>query len=347
MKKLKILLLIAICFSSVKAQRWSEKKANNWFKKQAWPIGCNFIPSNAINQLEMWQANTFDPAIIDKELGWAEELGFNTMRVYLHYLVWQENPEGFKQRMSQFLDIIEKHNMKVMFVLFDDCWNGDPKLGKQPEPIPSRHNSGWVQCPGQKGVTDTDKFPIYKAYTQDVLKSFSKDKRILLWDLYNEPSNTKHGLETLPLLKKVFGWAREMNAKQPITSGVWNSLKEMNEFILSNSDIISFHNYSNAEHMQDHINELKKYNRPLICSEYMARTNNSKFETHLPIMKKDKVGAINWGLVAGKTNTIFPWDSKTKKYGEEPPLWFHDILRQDGTPYKKAEVNFIKKITNK
>ncbi len=269
------------------------------------------------------------------------------MRVYLHYLVWQENPDGFKQRMNQFLDIIEKHNMKVLFVLFDDCWNDEAKLGVQPEPIPCRHNSGWLQCPGGKNVTDTLKFPVYKAYTQDVIKSFNKDKRILLWDLYNEPGNEGHGMETLPLLKKVFEWASEVDHRQPYTSGIWNHTKPINDFLLSNSDVISFHNYANAESMQKEINGLKKHNRPLFCTEYMARTAGSKFETHLPIMKKDKVGAISWGLVAGKTNTIFPWDSKSKKYGEEPPLWFHDIFRIDGTPYDKEEVDFIKTIIKK
>ncbi|MEO6136662.1 MAG: 1,4-beta-xylanase, partial [Ginsengibacter sp.] len=187
--------------SKLSPKVWSAEKANAWYKEHQWMSGADFIPSTAINQLEMWQADTFDPVTINRELGWAEEIGFNTMRVYLHSLAWKEDPKGFTKRVNQYLDLADKHGIKTMFVFFDDCWNKQPKGGKQPEPRPGIHNSGWVQDPGQFASYDKSNFPELEKYVKDVLTSFSKDKRILLWDLYNEPGNSGKGDSSMNLLK--------------------------------------------------------------------------------------------------------------------------------------------------
>lgn len=327
--------------------QWTEDKANGWYDSQKWPVGTNFTPSSAINTIEMWDAETYDSATIDRELGWAEEIGFNTHRVNFHYLVWARNPEKFKMRIENFLDICEKHGQRVMFVFYDDCWNRDPSLGKQPEPKPGIHNSGWVQCPGGPVQNaDTALWHVLEAFQKDVTERFRDDKRIICWDLYNEAGNSGYLNVSMPLLKKSFQWAREINPSQPITSGIWNEsqdFRDINDFIISNSDIITFHNYDNAESLEKMIIRLQQYNRPIICTEYMARSRDSRFQTHLPVFKKYHVGAINWGLVTGKTNTMYPWGSKAGS--PEPNPWFHDVLRPDGSAFDSLEVKFIKEIT--
>jgi hypothetical protein len=326
----------------------SKEQANAWYAQVGWPIGCNFIPSTAINQLEMWQKDTYDPNTIDRELGFAEQIGFNTVRVYLHYLVWQQDPNGFKSRMDDFLGICSKHKIKVMFVLFDDCWNGNAKLGKQPVPKPGVHNSGWLQCPRYAEVNDVSKYPVFEKYTDDLLRSFGKDKRVLLWDLYNEPGASHQPQVIFPFLKKVVEWARQANPTQPMTIGVWNrdpNFSQLNEYQLANSDVITFHNYSNYESMKQDIARYKQYGRPVICTEFIARGAGSRFETHLPLLKAENVGAINWGLVYGKTQTIFPWGSPPN--APEPNVWQHDIFRKDGSPFDKQEIEVIKKLTKK
>lgn len=354
MRKILTLIGLACLFTACSSPekkvnlQWSSQRANEWFANEKWPVGTNFTPSTAINTIEMWDAETYDSVTIDKELGWIKEMGFNTQRVNFHYLVWARNPETFKQRLANFLDICEKHGQKTMLVFYDDCWNKNPSLGKQPEPIPGVHNSGWVQCPGgvvQNG--DTALWLVLEAFQKDIMYRFRDDKRILCWDLYNEPGNSDYINKSLPLLKKSFEWAREINPSQPITSGLWNyseAFKDLNDFCTSNSDIISFHHYDNAAGLEDLIAKLKVYDRPMICSEYMARGRDSKFESHLPIFKKDKIGAINWGFVSGKTQTIYPWGSPVN--APEPALWHHDILRKDGTPFDSLEVKFIKEITS-
>ena len=348
MKKIFVFLLVLTASSALCQKIWTAAEANDWYGKQPWLVGCNFIPSTAINELEMWQADTFDPATIDRELGWAEGLGFNVVRVYLHNLAWETDQEGFKKRISEFLTIADKHKIKVLFVLFDDCWLANPKPGKQPEPVPGVHNSGWLRAPGPTIVADASKWAPMEAYTKDILTTYKNDSRILMWDLYNEPGNSDMTEISFPFMEKIFQWAWTVRPTQPLTCATWNGaekFKRYNEFQLKNSDVITFHNYSDEKNLETEILSLQKLGRPFICSEYMARTNNSKFETHLPIFKKYKVGAINWGLVNGKSNTIFPWGSQ--EGSPEPAVWFHDIFRKDGTAFSDQEVKMIRELTGK
>ena len=324
---------------------WTVEQAKAWGDEHGWLRGCNFNPSTAINQLETWQAESFDPETIDRELGWAEEIGMNCMRVYLHHVAWEVDQEGFKNRMNQYLEIADSHGIKTIFVFFDDCWNPTYQAGKQPDPKPGIHNSGWVRDPGELIFLDEDLMPLLETYVKDVLTTFKDDKRIVMWDLYNEPGNNDLKNSSMPLLRNVFRWGWEVRPSQPLSVGVWNaSLTDLNKFQLENSDVITYHNYEGPEKHQAAIDTLKTLGRPMVCTEYMARRNNSLFQNIMPILKEENVGAINWGLVAGKSNTKYAWDEPIPD-GSEPPLWFHEIFRPDGTPYKQEEVDLIKSLT--
>ena len=331
--------------------RWSVERAHAWYARQPWLVGCNFIPSNAINQLEMWQAETFDPATIDRELGWAAGIGFNTVRVFLHNLVWEADPDGFKQRLSGFLDIAARHGIRPMLVFFDDCWNPGARLGPQPAPRPGVHNSGWLQSPGVDIVNSgAAAWSQLETYVRDILGSFADDGRILLWDLYNEPGNSGNREKSLPLVKAVFEWGRAVNPSQPLTVGVWFDNEPLNEFQLAASDVITFHHYWEPEKLECEIDRLKRYGRPVICTEWMARTTGSLVRTNLPVFARQGVGCINWGLVAGKTNTIFQWKELIPAntlidLQVGPEVWFHDLLCADGTPYDQNEIEIFKKLT--
>lgn len=370
MTTLLIALAWSTCAASPQTIRWSEQKANAWYAQQPWLVGSNYIPKTAINQLEMWQEPTFDPAEIDKELTWAEGMGMNTMRVFLHDLLWQQDAAGFQKRIDQFLTIASRHHIRPLFVLFDSCWDPSPHLGLQHPPIPGVHNSGWVQGPGATALADPNQYPRLKAYVLGLVGAFAKDDRILAWDIWNEPGGVS--TETYPneelkekdkiarvtaLLPQVFAWAREANPTQPLTSGVWTvdtssdsgNLGEIQQIQLRECDIVSFHNYDWPESFKKEVVWLRqKYNRPVICTEYMARSEGSTFDTVLPIAKQEGVGAINWGFVAGKTQTYLPWDSWQRPYIlEQPSVWFHEVLRSDGTPYRQAEVDLIRQLTGR
>ncbi|MDI9870761.1 cellulase family glycosylhydrolase [Flectobacillus roseus] len=361
------LMMCTISNSSTAQVRkiWTKEQANEWYKKQGWLVGANYLPKSAINQLEMWQADTFDTENIDKELGYAQSLGMNTMRVFLHDLAYETDSLGFYKRIDTFLTIAQKHKIRPLIVIFDSCWDPFPQVGKQHEPKPYVHNSGWVQSPGQKALQDESQYIRLEKYVRAVVSHYAKDKRILGWDVWNEPDNmTGPSYERLEiknkvdiitkLLPKVFAWARAAKPTQPLTSGVWAGdwsqdakLKPIEKVQLEESDVISFHNYDNPTIFENRIKELSRYGKPMLCTEYMARPNGSTFQGSLPIAKKYKVAMFNWGFVSGKSQTIYPWDSWTKQYNSEPPVWFHDIFREDGSPYKQEEVDFIKSMTLK
>lgn len=343
--------------------RWTAGRAREWYAKQPWLVGCNFNPSTAINELEMWQAETFDLPTIDRELGWAEDLGFSSIRVFLHHIPWQQDHDGFLKRIDSFLEVADKHHIGVMFVLFDSCWDPFPKAGRQRDPKPHLHNSGWVQCPGQEILKDPSRHDELESYVTGVIGKFKNDRRVQVWDLFNEPDNlnqSSYGKQEFPekpqraleLIRKAFTWARSAQPSQPLTAGVWignwgdpAKLSAMERFCLEHSDVISFHSYAPVHEARKCVESLQRYRRPILCTEYMARPTKSTFESVLPYFKEQHVAAYNWGFVDGKTQTIYPWDSWQKKYTDEPPLWFHDIFRGDGTPYDPKEVAVIRRLT--
>jgi hypothetical protein len=339
--------------------QWTPAKAQTWYSQQRWLVGSNYIPTDAINQLEMWQADTFNPAQIDKELGWAEGIGMNTMRVFLHDQLWAQDEAGFRKRLDEFLAIAAKHGIKPLLVFFDSCWDPNPKPGPQHPPIPGVHNSGWVQSPGRAGLADAANYPKLKAYVQGVIRAFAQDPRILGWDLWNEPDNGADdrtgekwkGVSTL--LPQVFAWAREADPSQPLTSGVWHNddwsrdkLNPVERLQIEQSDVITFHVYDWPEVLERRVRQLQAYGRPIICTEYLARGAGSTFDTSLPLARRLHVGMINWGFVLGKTQTNFPWDSWQKPYTQNPPVvWHHDVFHADGKPYRQAEVDQVRALT--
>ena len=347
--------------------KWDEEKAKTWYQEQPWLVGCNFLPSSAINQLEMFQNDTFDKKTIKRELDWAKELGFNSLRVYLHDLLWSEK-EKFKKNFEDFLVICDERDIKPIIVLFDDCHRPYPKLGIQPLPVRGIHNSGWKQSPGMDLVFKVSENKISKSelnrlkeFIQGVLRIYADDERILMWDIYNEPGQFGIGEKAFTLLNLTWEWAHEIRPSQPLTSCLDGSIGAKNISLnTENSDVITFHTYE-GDKLEPTIKRLEKLERPLICTEYMAREFGTTFEFSLPIFKKNKVGCFNWGLVAGKSQTHFGWETileiKAKKEKQdflkeeeeipEPENWFHDIFRIDGTAYDDKEVGFIKDILSK
>jgi hypothetical protein len=323
---------------------WTPEQAQHWYQGQPWLVGCNFVPSTAVNQLEMWQADTFDEATISRELGWAAGLGMNVVRVYLHDLAWEADPVGSRARVERFLELAQAQGIRVILVLLDDCWNDNPKAGKQPAPVPGVHNSGWLRSPGNAVVNNPEAWPRVQRYVRDTVASFAADERVLLWDLYNEPGNSGQHERSLPLLCKVFEWAREAGPKQPLTAGLWYNNGPLNAFQVAASDVITFHNYSEAESLATQIADLRRHGRPLICTEWLRR-GASEVATCLPVFQRERVGCLNWGLVAGKTQTIFPWGSK--EGSPEPAVWFHDLLRPDGSPFAEAEAALFRALTGR
>lgn len=344
---------------------WTTDAAWRWHSARPWLVGCNFTPSTAINQLEMWQGDSFDPLTIDTELGLAQSVGMNMVRVYLHDLLWDAEPEDFAFRIDRLLEMAAARSIGVMLVLFDSCWDPSPELGPQRAPLDNVHNSGWVQSPGVAAIRDTAQWSRLETYVRGVVARYANDPRVVAWDIWNEPDNgpdvarcdagelAEKAQAVLPLLEKAFGWARAENPSQPLTSGIWlgdwsdlGKLTALQQLQLGQSDIVSFHNYGTAAEFEQRIGWLKPLGRPIICTEYMARPAGSTFEAILPVAQRHGVGTLCWGLVRGKTQTHLPWDNWISDLEDFPvEAWFHDIFEPDGTPHDPAEVEFIRMMT--
>ncbi len=370
--------------------RWSVERINAWYDALPWLVGANYYPSTAINQIEMWQASTWDPATIDKELGWAAELGMNTMRVYLHDMVWADDEKGLYERMDRFLDICRKHGIRPFFVFFDDCHFPEPKLGEQPLPVKGYHNSGWRNCPAREvalryaeGKCTPAEQAQLKGYVQNTMKRFADDGRVLCWELYNEPgrgngengdmgnkagSKRSIGEKSNRLVYDSWVWARQVDPSQPITSNSFGSVGKVNEAInYKNSDMQSVHGYFPPDRLEKLIIDTRRDGRPVMMTEWLARPLGSTVESCLPVMKKYRVAAVQWGFVSGKSGTIWPWSSRMedgravnlnakRAAGEvvrpvepypEPEVWFHDLLREDKTPFDPRETEIFKELTGK
>ena len=351
-------------------ERWSAARANAWYDEQPWLVGCNFIPSTAINQLEMWGEGTFDPETIDRELGLAAALGMNTVRTYLHDRPWTEDEAGFRARLDRFLTLADAHGIRPLLVLFDDCWY-EPEVGV-PEPRPGLHNSGWVRSPGRAILSDRGAWPRLEAYVRGVLRAFGRDPRVLAWDVYNEVTN-----EYLPILSRpqpqralglaataarlrlrrppaldlmtaAFGWARAEGPDQPLTAASWHPAPHLHDALYGLSDVISFHNYDGPDSVRAEIKALRAHDRPLMCTEWLSRAAGSTVAAILPILARERVAAFGWGLVDGKTQTKFSWaDRPDGDAVREPDPWFHDLIRADGSPYDEAEAALFRELTGR
>ena len=328
--------------------RWTAEQAWTWYRRQPWIVGFNYVPSTACNTTEFWSAKTFDPKTIDRELGWGAGLGFDSCRVFVQYLVWKHDPEGLKKRLAQFLALADRHGLTTTLVLFDDCAFGDPPqtepyLGKQRDPIPGMIAPSWTPSPGLKAVVDRSAWPDLEKYIKDLVGAFRQDKRVLMWDLYNEPGNTGMGNKSLPLVEATFAWARAAAPSQPLTMSPWGGTVQLSQRQLELSDVVSFHFYGNLDGLRNQIANYKKHQRPVINTEWMARLQGSRWETDLPLFKREAVGCYNWGLVNGRTQCQFAWYHK--RGTPEPKVWFHDLFHADGRPYDAKEHEAIRKTT--
>ena len=342
--------------------RWTPERARAWYRDVVPLQGCNYVPSAAVNSLDMWQR--FDAPLIDCELALAADLGMNSLRVFLHDLAHASDPPTFLRRVDAFLTVCQRRGLRPIFVLFDDCWDA-PAPGPQPAPLPGVHNSRWIQSPGVAAADDPGERPRLRAYVRDVVRAFGRDERVLAWDVYNEVTNffLRHlaraepmkslglvstmvrrrlgDLPTLALAEEACTWVRDESPLQPLTLASWYSEPWLNERLYAWSDVISFHSYEDPSVVAAQIGALRAYDRPILCTEWLSRPAGSTVEGVLPVLRKHNVASYNWGLVDGATQTKYGWGDDGGEAGEPQP-WFSDLLRADGTPYRAAEAALLR-----
>ncbi len=346
--------------------KWSTEQAWGWHAATPWLVGVNFIPSVCINNIEIWQEEGFEQvlAVMDRELALAQATGFNSVRMQLPFFIWQQQRQGFLQRLARFLDLLEAHGMTMMPIFFDDCCMpkpvySPPYLGKQPDPVPG-HHGGTVITPfdgkdavGYNFVDEPALLPELEEYVRELITAFGQDERIVVWDIWNEPGNSNRQSRSLPIMQAAFGWARQLQPRQPLTACCWGEdsfvehkpLLAIEQHAIKLSDVVSFHSYGDLARTQLLIEDLKQYGRPLLITEWLHRPFGNEIATHLPLFKREKIGCYNWGLVNGKTQTHEPWDVLRSQPGLDLSRWQHDLFYGDGTAYDVSEIALIRQLT--
>jgi hypothetical protein len=350
--------------------QWTRARAVAWAAMHPWYCGFNFLPSSAVNFVEMWRAETFDPPTIARELGWAADLGLNALRTNLPFVIWRRDRDGLLSRVDTLLALAAARGLATVLCPFDDCGFGgdEPVAGPQRDPVPGIHNSRAVASPGRATVADRRAWPELERYVRDLVGAFGRDHRLLMWDLYNEPGNgmvfsrdgyidvsVKLEPHSHALMVKTFAWARAEAPVQPLTVGAWRTPLQgsgldfydsaVDSDALALSDVLSFHAYLPTHRTERIIDMLAARERPVFCTEWMARAVESRIGDQLELMRRRDVGCFHWGLVRGRTQTDLPWPEKllrTVGGVPGPTGWFHDLLEPDGSPHDPKEIEMIR-----
>ena len=352
-------------------KRWSKEKAWNFWNNNPWMVGCNYVPALTPG-LSIWQEDTIEEILpsVHKELQLMKEIGFNTVRMWLEFDIWYHERDKYLDRVDRVLTILDSYGIKLMPVIFNDCVPfGKPKdisipypKGKgswdkgyhgghkdSPHVVPDGLSYGWIRWDEEEQRT------LCEQYIRDLAKRFKDDTRIIMWDLWNEPGNSKRNDMSIPYLRRTFEICREENVIQPLTAGVWTypqnygidetlDVSPIQRVALDLSDIITFHNYDNLENVKNCIKALEKEGRPMANTEWLHRILGNTILEQLPLYYEKKIGSVHWGLVAGHGQFYLPWEwLKNARPELDYTLWQHDIFKEDFTPYDNREIELFKK----
>ncbi len=342
-------------------ERWTRERAWEWYNSRPWIRGCNFMPSDCANRIDMWQEYGFEEhfSTADRELSWAEELGFNSMRIILEFDVWDMEHDAFMAHLERYLDLLDRHGMNAMLVLGNDC--SVPKAFWKRATMGEQHyDNGYhggkkVSPHGALGELSYHTIDVpelrerYDGFVREIITKYARDERVLVWNLWNEPGNNRGDL-SLSYLEHVFEIAREIDPVQPLCADCfcdfYSEGSVIGERAYELSDIISYHNYNDFNDNIAILERMRLEDRPMLNTEWLHRIQKNRVEEMYPLMYLEKIAAYNWGFVAGKYQTYEPWNGVWEKLEAgadlDVTLWQHDLLRPSGRPYDPREIKLIK-----
>lgn len=352
------------------SEKWSIEAINRWYDAQPWTTGINFYPSTAINQAEIWQEHDHERMFTDigKELSLAKSIGFTSLRTIFPFELWRVSPEVYFRHVDEFLALCDVFGLSVMPVLFDDCCvvkelYQPMQFGKQPDPVPGYFGGSPITCfetTSEMGYNVTDEpgmEEVVECYIRELMEHYRSDKRVYAWNVWNEPGNSNRRSRSLAMMRNVFDWLRKYDVSQPLTADVFAAACDFpDEYLraprtgteielaaIDLSDVISYHYYGDYLHMRQYIECLRIYQRPLLCTEWLHRPMRSFIQTHLPLLKRERVGSYFFGFVNGKMQFNEPWEYLKVRKDMDLTLWMHDIYHKDFTPYDPEEIAVITK----
>ena len=344
------------------SKQWSKERAWAWYNARPWIRGCNFMPSDCANRIDMWQEYDFEKHFetAEREIALAESIGFNSVRIILEFEVWLHQHDGFLKRLDQYLAMFYRHGVTAMMVLANDCsvpkaaWK-PARFGEQTYDV-GYHGGRKISPHGGHDelsyhiLDDPEMAEKYYEFVREIITIYAHDERVLIWNLFNEPGNNRADL-SLPHMEKFFEIAREIDPDQPICADAYGLSRKIGRRALELSDVISFHNYSDFRANINHIELLSQHQRPMLDTEWLHRIYHNDVETMYPLLYLHKIASYNWGFVLGKYQTHEPWNGiwERMERGEEFDVtkWQHDLFRPSLRPYDPREIELIKSYNQK
>lgn len=349
---------------------WTKERAWKWYNDHAWIRGCNYMSADCANRVDQWQEYGFEERFVttEKELTLMAEIGYNSIRIIPEFIVWKKEHDGFMARFERYIELAAQKGISCMVVLGNDCMPPYEEALKRMH-LGEQHVD-WGYHGGRKvsqhGSFDGSGYSVldnpeyakeYYEFVRELVETYKNDERIIIWDVFNEPGNSKRDSMSLPHLKKFFEIIRAIDPIQPLTVGIWSQNTELDKLMdiekygLENSDIVSYHNYGTYETNIQELQLLKKLERPVVNTEWLNRCGGNTIEELFPLFYLEKVGCYNWGFVAGKYQTYEPWNGVWDGYKEHPEYydnfdftkWLHDLYRPSLNPYNPKEIEIIKK----
>ena len=368
--------LLAVSAFAQRHEPWSRERAWAWYDRQPWIRGCNYMPASCANRVDQWQTlgakERFEE--MDRELAAAEEIGFNTMRLAVElqgFGVWLAEHDGFMENFERSLELLAKHKMRAIVLLGNDCMRPKriwqlPKPGPQPCDLGyhgGRKQSQHGSFPGEIGYSQVDDpvlKPKFYAMCEELMTKYRTDERILFWNLWNEPGNSHREQVSVEPIREMFRLAWRIDPVQPLAADVWygeygtttNDPNRAQYVAGALSDIVSYHCYKGFEEHVRIIAKLKRhFQRPMINTEWLARTVHCDVFDNYPLFYLERIGTLNWGLVNGRYQTHEPWEFLWKRIEQNPrqaaeldmTKWLHDLLRPSLRPYDPREINLIRR----
>ena len=348
-------------------ERWSSKQAQEWYSKQGWLRGCNFIGSDCTNRLDMWQSYKSEEKLLtaEKELALCEKIGFNTVRLWANFDVYYKEADAFMDILEKYITLCDKYHQKVMMVLAyeEDLPRGDvfiaKEMGEQAYALGEHQGriplSKEEEAKTPKHYMEYDELKdLFIKMVKDIVSKYCNDERILCWNIYNEPGIAINE-RSIPILNTLFEVVRSYDPIQPLCADVWRGLdngkikSKEEQLAFDLSDIISFHSYLPYEHFVEELSYWNKCERPVFLTEWLHRINHNNIFEIYPLLFLNNIANYCWGFVVGKTQTNEPWPYMWYEYEQgiitdfDFTKWQHDLFRPNLRPYDPKEIKLITK----
>ena len=354
---------------------WPKEKAWAWYNAQPWIRGCNYMPASCANRVDQWQAYGSEArfAEMERETALMQKDGLNAVRIILGdlgFAVWRAEHDGIMQRFERMLEIFDSHGIRVILVFGNDCsrpkplWSL-PEMGEQKWDLGyhggrklSQHGS-YPDLPGYTAVDDPALREEFFKMCEEFLTKYAHDRRILFWNLWNEPGANRRDKISPPHIRRLFELAWRIDPDQPLAADIWTGRvswpeKDVAEAVGAElNDIISYHSYLDLPAQTAQAKALKeRFGRPMVNTEWLARVFDCTVQDVYPFFAQNRIGCTMWGYVNGKYQTHEPWEYTWRQLEDNPKLmhyfkftkWFHDLYRPSLRPYDPYEIAIIRHV---